>query len=405
MVSLLAMLFLVIFSTLALGFYATATMSSQVAANERKTNEARLAAESGLRFIRYQLSTVNISAGLSPDKAFEDLYIQLAGHLEGTANLGSKVVGYTAPSAGVPAEIRIPDRAADYVNVSAGGPRFRVVITNASPLINVKCVGAAAGGPAARALRVLFQRAPKPYSLVGISSMTLSGSAFTDSYDASKGPYVKANARSAGSIASNGTVTLKNTAKVNGDVRYGLAATASISPTAAVTGITAPVFKSVSYPSVTMPPAGTYTDLGDVTQSSGTINVPGGTYLINNLTLSGTAKINWTGPVKLYIKSGYNVSGSVAINTFNNLPVNRQLFFLPTCKTATWSGTNVCVGDLYAPDTDFTVSGGVEKMGRIIAKSITNSSTGGMHYDESLPSPNGLASFSPVADSYVEVTP
>jgi hypothetical protein len=154
-----------------------------------------------------------------------------------------------------------------------------------------------------------------------------------------------------------------------------------------------------------MPAAGTYTDLGDVTQSSGTINVPGGTYLINNLTLSGTAKINWTGPVKLYIKSGYNVSGSVAINTFNNLPVNRQLFFLPTCKTATWSGTNVCVGDLYAPDTDFTVSGGVEKMGRIIAKSITNSSTGGMHYDESLPSPNGLASFSPVADSYVEVTP
>jgi hypothetical protein len=44
-------------------------------------------------------------------------------------------------------------------------------------------------------------------------------------------------------------------------------------------------------------------------------------------------------------------------------------------------------------------------MGRIVAKSITNTSTGGMHYDESLPSPNGLAGFAPVPNSYLEVRP
>jgi len=99
------------------------------------------------------------------------------------------------------------------------------------------------------------------------------------------------------------------------------------------------------------------------------------------------------------------VSGDVTISTYQNLPVNRQIFFLPTCKTASWTGTNVCVGDLYAPDTDFTVSGSVEKFGRIVAKSITNSSSGGMHYDESLPAPNGMICYTPVANSYLEVAP
>ena len=153
-----------------------------------------------------------------------------------------------------------------------------------------------------------------------------------------------------------------------------------------------------------MPAVGTYTDLGDLTMSSGTQTVPGGTYVIGKLALSGTAKIVWSGPVKLYIKTSYSVTQNVVITTYNNLPVNRQLYFLPTCATATWSGTNVCVGDLYAPDTAFTISGTVEKFGRVIAKSINNSSTGGMHYDESLAAPNGQASYTPDLDTYLEVS-
>jgi hypothetical protein len=154
-----------------------------------------------------------------------------------------------------------------------------------------------------------------------------------------------------------------------------------------------------------MPAAGTYTDLGDVTQSSGTQTIAGGTYVINKLTLSGTAKIVWTGPVKLYIKTGYSVTGNVVIQTYNNLPINRQLYFLPTCASATWGGTNDSVGELYAPNTDFVIKDSVEMMGRVIAKSITNSSSGGMHYDESLPAPNGMISYSPVLSSYLEMQP
>jgi hypothetical protein len=406
--SLLAMLYLVVFAALALGFYATTNVASQLSANERRGLEAQYAVDSGIQFLRYHLNAVNIPGGLTSDQAFEELYMQLQGRLEPTGNLGTLKLGYRPTAPGVPGEIRIPDKATDSIALTPNGPGFRAVVTDASPNLTVKFTSSVRSGAAvsaARAVKLTFQRAPKPYALVGINSLTLSGGAFTDSYDASKGAYDPTKPRAAGSVGSNGNITIKDTAKVNGDVRYGKTSTVSVAPTATVKGMTAPVSTPIAYPSVTLPPAGTYTDLGDVNNSSGTSTVAGGTYVINNLTLGGTAKVVWTGPVKLYIKSSYNVSGSVQISTYQNLPVNRQLYFLPTCTSATWTGTNVCVGDLYAPDTNFVVSGSVEKLGRIIARSIDNSSGGGMHYDESLPAPNGQISYAPVPNSYLEVAP
>src|SRR5688500_7342568 len=51
----LAMTFLVLLSALSLGFYASTTMSSQIASNEDRLLTARLSAESGMEFMRYQL--------------------------------------------------------------------------------------------------------------------------------------------------------------------------------------------------------------------------------------------------------------------------------------------------------------------------------------------------------------
>lgn len=59
------------------------------------------------------------------------------------------------------------------------------------------------------------------------------------------------------------------------------------------------------------------------------------------------------------------------------------MYFLPNCKVATWAGAHSCVGDMYAPDTDFTISGTSHLYGRIVAKSITVTGNGGLH--EALP--------------------
>src|SRR6185312_2217373 len=233
------------------------------------------------------------------------------------------------------------------------------------------------------------------YSIIGINGITMGLSAFTDSYNSSQTTYSAASAHQNGSIASNGNISLSGTVLVKGDCRCGAEMTTSLSGSASVTGLNAPLGTVLSYPSVTLP--GSYQDLGDVNMSSGTSSVPGGTYLIHNLVLSGTAHIIWTGPTVLYIRDSYNVSGSAQIDTYQNIPANRILYFLPSCSTATWTGTNVCVGELYGPDTDFTVSGGVELMGRITARTINNSSSGGMHYDEALMPPGGTAARSAVS--------
>ena len=405
--SVLAMMYLLIFAALALGFYAATNMSAQLSSNEQRTIEAQLAAESAVSFLQYHLSAVNIPGNRTPEQAFEALYTQLQGRLLGTGNLGGKAIGYRPTAPGTPGEIRIPDLAADRIKLTPNGPGFRAVITDGSPL-TVKFVGAARQGAASRAVQLKFQRAPKPYVLVGINSLTLSGNAYTDSYDASKGDWSVATARNMGSVGSNGSITLTGNALVKGDVRYGMSpATFSVTSPAAVNGMAAPITSPLVYPSAVMPASGV-TPLGNVNITSGTHTNAGGVYSIDNLTLDGTGSpvvINWSGPVTLYIRNSYNVSGNVTINTFDNKPRNRVIYFLPTCTTASWTGNNVCVGDLYAPDTAFTVGGSVVKKGRIIAKSINNSSSGGMHYDESLPAPAGQISYMPLANSYLEVSP
>jgi len=88
--SVLAMLFLVLFSMLALGFYASVTTSVQVSGNQQRTNKARLAAESGIQFMRYHLANVDVP-GTSTD-VIGDLYADLKADLEGSTNLGSNTV-------------------------------------------------------------------------------------------------------------------------------------------------------------------------------------------------------------------------------------------------------------------------------------------------------------------------
>jgi hypothetical protein len=260
---------------------------------------------------------------------------------------------------------------------------------NAVSLVFAKLVGQSTFDVQAKATVCLTGNAGA-YSIIGVNGVTMSLSAYTDSYNAAKsGLYSSAVANHKGAIASNGNISLSNNVFIDGDCRCGIAKTTTTLNASKVSGLNAPLGTTLSYPSVTLPAS--YTDLGDVNMSSGTISVAGGTYLLHSLILSNTAHIIWTGPVQLYIRDSYSVTGSAQIDTYNNLPSNRVLYFLPTCTTATWSGTNVCVGELYGPDTDFTISGSVELCGRITGRTINNSSSGGMHYDESLSGLGGAA--------------
>ena len=100
--SALAMLFMTLFAVLALGFYASVTMSVEISRNDQRTAKALLAAESGVQFMRYQLAHVNIPSN-SADP-LSDLCTDLQASLEGTSNMGANHVTLTNNTIYIPAE-------------------------------------------------------------------------------------------------------------------------------------------------------------------------------------------------------------------------------------------------------------------------------------------------------------
>src|SRR6476659_3650518 len=61
MTAVLAMLYLTLMASLALGFYSATNTAVIVSDNEQKSERTRLAAESGLDFARFNLGNVSIS--------------------------------------------------------------------------------------------------------------------------------------------------------------------------------------------------------------------------------------------------------------------------------------------------------------------------------------------------------
>jgi hypothetical protein len=395
----LAMLYLVLFTVLAIGFYAASATSVQISTNEERMARAVLAAETGLEFMQFQMGGLNLPYGTTTTNLMDRVASALAYNLNTTPNMGGSTVTNTGGT------IYIPSPTGWIVVGGRPNTRFQATITQTPGTLRlvVTVRGAVLGSPLVKGMSMSFVPESASYALAGLNGITMSSNAFTDSYDSSKGSYSAATARKNGSIVSNGHITVSHNVKINGDARPGIGKTITIKDSAIVTGRRTHVPSPLSYPSVAMPAAGTYTSLGTVNTTTGTQNVAGGVYVIDHLTLGGDAVVNWQGPVTLYIRYSYNVSGNVVINTYQNKPANRKIYFLPTCTTANWSGTNICVGELYGPDTDFTIGGSVQKLGRITAKSISNSSSGGMHADEALPNPGGAGSYLPDAASFTEL--
>src|SRR5438132_7455435 len=86
MAAVLAMLYLTLMASLALGFYSATNTASQVSNNEQKVERVRLAAESGLDFARFQLSRVAIPAKAPITKHFSLMSDQLAAKINGSGN-------------------------------------------------------------------------------------------------------------------------------------------------------------------------------------------------------------------------------------------------------------------------------------------------------------------------------
>jgi hypothetical protein len=85
--SMLAMLYLILFSSLAIGFFAITTAAVQVAKNDSAGARALLAAESGIDFCRYHLASLQIPRNTPKDQLLDRIHEGLAEELDYTMNL------------------------------------------------------------------------------------------------------------------------------------------------------------------------------------------------------------------------------------------------------------------------------------------------------------------------------
>src|SRR5436190_4909834 len=161
--ALIAMLYLGLIASLAVGFYASMNSASMVSANEQRTNMALTSCESGMDFMRFHLSQLTIPHGGTASQRMTALYNQLKSQLENTGNLGSKTISITGTSISIPSS---PDQ---YIKLDPNGGEFRANIDNLSVgedgKIDVKITGRYGGIQAKRAIHMNFVLAENPNAI------------------------------------------------------------------------------------------------------------------------------------------------------------------------------------------------------------------------------------------------
>ncbi len=138
--SVLAMLYLVLFSTLAIGFYAATTTIAETSNNYRKIAEAQNAADTGMQFIRYQLAMMSIPATTPQDQLFPAVVAQLSAQMNNTGNLA----GGTIASDGT--TIFIPGSTSQTISLDANNVRFRARVCQNGQQLRVIVNGYSSSG-------------------------------------------------------------------------------------------------------------------------------------------------------------------------------------------------------------------------------------------------------------------
>src|SRR2546430_1795450 len=148
--SVLAMLYLVLFSCLAVGFYAAVTTAVQVSTNETHGRRAMLSAESGMEFMRYIMGNVDIPHTTPPDQMWNQLCTQVKQQLDGTANIGGGTV--TMPAGSV---MTIPT-----ITVDSSGSTLNASLIQSGQQVIVKVTGAGPDG-ISRTVQISYAQAQR----------------------------------------------------------------------------------------------------------------------------------------------------------------------------------------------------------------------------------------------------
>lgn len=162
----LAMVYLVLFSALAVGFFAAVSTATQVVYNDQAVTRASFAAESGMEFMRYQLGQLMIPHGTQLSELFPTFYSQLSANINGTANLSGQTISRDGVLISIPAD---PNAC---ITLDSDGARFRATIEDRGQLVRVTVGGMGSDNRATRAIQMDYGPAQRSSAIFdfGIAS-------------------------------------------------------------------------------------------------------------------------------------------------------------------------------------------------------------------------------------------
>lgn len=213
--SVLAMLYLTLISTLAVGFFVATTLSAQISKNESGLSRAQAAADGGMQFVRYELGAVVLAPSVQTQDYLSNVATQLNTLIGGTKNMNGNAVQVTNGAIYIPS-------ATGWTTIDGNvGTEFRATITQSGANLVVQTVGGGSGVTASRLIQVQFQKAPRAgavldYGVASQGTVATAGSTFIQgATDPTKGSVLSADMASGTPITIGGTAVSGDLSVVN----------------------------------------------------------------------------------------------------------------------------------------------------------------------------------------------
>lgn len=227
------------------------------------------------------------------------------------------------------------------------------------------------------------------FALVGLSGIKITGNASISSYWSPTGT----NSMH-GSIGSNGDISLKGSASIDGDAHPGPGMSVSISGGASITGATTALAASMSFSNASPGNAASSnnnsaasgywnTSTNDFSIGGNTsLTLPAGVYYFNNFSTGGNSNLTFGGPATVYVTGNLSLSG--AMSTSGNQAKNLSFQVVGSGNVTIGSNSSVYF-ILYAPQSAVTLNGGGTIYGSVLGQSVDMSGHSSINYDLSLP--------------------
>jgi len=406
MTAMLAMLFLVLFSTLAIGFYASTTTSSQMSTNDQQIGKAYMAAESGMDFMRYQLSKVSIPPNTPSNQVISSLYTNLCTQMNGSPNLGGQTISLSSNT------ILIPGNSNSAIKLDSGvDSRFSATITDWAGEIVVKVDGLNGDAGVRRAFTMDFTRQQHTssvfdYAIASKGQIVMSKGTVTGAAGVSPAIATLMSAQDAsGAINMSGgtvggdlnVVDTANNASITGGSAGGTSIVSQIKANH-LHVVDAPEFPTVDPTVYKQYATNTYVS-GAKTQQNIIIK-PGTNPKFNaNDTVQGIVYIQ--SPNQVTMNGNFNLQGFIVMesgaSTTDSISMKGNLTMSPLPNSAQFNALRATSGvAILAPNAALSMTGsaGGNVKGNIIVKSFSYSGASSLAIDQGT-----LMALSPNADA------